>query len=222
MKKYALIVAGGSGARMGTEIPKQFLQLAGKPILMHTIEKFYSYDSAIDIIVVLAENQITYWENIIDKTGFNVPHYTTMGGSERFYSVQNGLRMINNPSLVAIHDAVRPLVSVETIKRCFESASLYGNAIPVTSPSDSIRLLTDMGNRPLNRESVKLIQTPQVFDSELIKRAYNQKYSPDFTDDASVLEKAGEKIILVEGNPQNIKITNAVDLTIAEKLFSST
>jgi 2-C-methyl-D-erythritol 4-phosphate cytidylyltransferase len=126
MKKYAIIVAGGSGTRMGFDIPKQFLNLAGRPILMHTIEKFYSFDTEIEIIVVLAANQVTYWENLIDEIGFNIPHVIAMGGTERFHSVKNGLSHIGFPSLVAIHDAVRPLVSVDTIKTCFETAAIYG------------------------------------------------------------------------------------------------
>jgi 2-C-methyl-D-erythritol 4-phosphate cytidylyltransferase len=221
MKKYALIVAGGAGTRMGKDIPKQFLHLAGRPILMHTIEKFYSYDTGIEIIVVLGASHISYWESMIDEIGFDIPHKTTVGGAERFHSVKNGLLLVSSPSLVAIHDAVRPLVSVETIKRCFEAAAIYGNAIPAISPSDSLRILTEKGNRPLNRELIKLIQTPQVFDSELILKAYKQEYSPAFTDDASVLEKAGEKILLVEGNPQNIKITTSIDLIVAGELLSS-
>jgi 2-C-methyl-D-erythritol 4-phosphate cytidylyltransferase len=222
MKKYALIVAGGSGIRMGFNKPKQFLHLAGKPVLMHTIEKFYSFDSQIEIIVILAKSQIVYWEKLIKEFSFDVPHKTVAGGAERFYSVKNGLSFVIPPSLVAIHDGVRPLISIETIKSCFETASLYGNSVPSISPSDSLRIITDKGNRPLNREFIKLIQTPQVFDSERIIRAYNQEYSIEFTDDASVFEKSGEKIILVEGNPHNIKITTPVDLIIAEELFSST
>jgi 2-C-methyl-D-erythritol 4-phosphate cytidylyltransferase len=221
MKKYAIIVAGGAGTRMGTDIPKQFLHLAGRPILMHTIEKFYSYDTAIEIIVVLARRQISYWERMIDEIGFDIPHNTTIGGAERFHSVKQGLSLVTPPSFVAIHDAVRPLVDIETIKRCFDSAGLYGNAVPAISPSDSLRIMTEKGNRPLNRELIKIIQTPQVFDSELILKAYNQDYNEGFTDDASVLEKTGEKIILVDGNPENIKITTPVDMIIAEELISN-
>lgn len=221
MKKYALIVAGGAGSRMGLNIPKQFLNLAGKPILMHTIEKFNSFDNKIEIIVVLAENQIVYWTSLVKDSGFKIPHKTVAGGSERFYSVKNGLSLITVPSYVAIHDGVRPLVTLETIRKCFESAAIYGNSIPAISPSDSLRLLTEKGSRPLNRQLVKLIQTPQVFESERIIRAYDQEYSNDFTDDASVLEKTGEKIILVEGTPHNIKITTPADLIIAEELIAS-
>jgi 2-C-methyl-D-erythritol 4-phosphate cytidylyltransferase len=222
MKKYALIVAGGSGSRMGSDVPKQFLHLAGKPILMHTIAKFFSFDNEIKIIVVLPENLIISWKNIVKEFGFNIPHKTIAGGAERFHSVKNGLSFVSAPSVVAIHDGVRPLVSVKTIEKCFETALIQGNSVPAISPSDSLRIVTEKGNEPLNRECIKLIQTPQVFDSERIKIAYNQEFNPGFTDDASVLEKAGEKIVLVEGDPHNIKITTPIDLIIAEELFSFT
>ena len=219
MVKYALIVAGGSGIRMGQDIPKQFLHLAGRPILMHTIEKFYAYDNEINIIVVLAESQIIYWENLVEEFAFTIPHKTVVGGSERFYSVKNGLSYISTPSVVAIHDGVRPLVSLETISRCFEAAMVYGNSVPAVAPSDSLRIVTDKGSKPVNREAIRLIQTPQVFDTEKIQTAYNQKFNPAFTDDATVFEKTGEKIVLVEGNVQNIKITTPLDLILAEELM---
>ena len=222
MKKYAIIVAGGSGTRMGFDIPKQFLHLAGRPILMHTIEKFYSFDPEIEIIVILPAKHVTYWENLIDEIGFDIPHVTAWGEQKDFIQLKTGWLLLSTPSFVAIHDAVRPLVSVETIKTCFETVAIYGNAIPAISPSDSLRMITEKGNIPLNRELIKLIQTPQVFDSERIIKAYNQTYSPEFTDDASVLEKTGEKIVLVEGNRENIKITTPIDLIIAEELLSST
>lgn len=221
MKKFALIVAGGSGIRMGKEIPKQFLSLAGKPILMHTIEKFFAYDAEIEIIVVLGAKHLALWKKIIDESDFKIPHKTIEGGSERFYSVKNGLTMVTTPSLVAIHDAVRPLVNIETITKCFETAAIYGNSIPAISPADSVRILTEKGNRQVSRDFVKLIQTPQVFNSELIIKAYEQEFSNEFTDDASVIEKAGEKIVLVDGNPHNIKITTPLDLHIAEQFISS-
>jgi 2-C-methyl-D-erythritol 4-phosphate cytidylyltransferase len=219
MNKHALIVAGGSGIRMGQDIPKQFLHLAGKPILMHTIEKFYEYDNEINIVVVLPGSQIIYWENLVDEFSFTIPHKTAIGGTERFYSVKNGLSYISAPSVVAIHDGVRPLVSIETINRCFEAAMIYGNSVPVVTPSDSLRIVTNKGSKPVNRELIKLIQTPQVFDTNKIQTAYNQKFNPAFTDDATVLEKTGEKIVLVEGNVQNIKITTPLDLLMAEELM---
>ena len=219
MKLYALIVAGGIGERMKSEIPKQFIEIAGKPILMHTIERFLDFDESIEIIVVLPENQLRFWSDLQKKYSFSVPHTLVKGGESRFYSVKNGLEFFDEPGLVAIHDGVRPFVSIETIKRCFETAERLGNAIPVISPSDSLRMITENGNEPVDRTKIKLIQTPQVFRTDLIRNAYRQDYLREFTDDAMVLERTGEKINLVEGNRENIKITNPEDLLIAGGLL---
>jgi len=219
MKLYALIVAGGTGERMKSEIPKQFIEIAGKPILMHTINKFREFYNSIDIIVVLPENQLRFWSDLQKKYSFSVPHTLVKGGESRFYSVKNGLEFIDEPGLVAIHDGVRPFVSIETIKRCFEAAGKLGNAIPVISPSDSLRMVTENGNETVDRTKIKLIQTPQVFRTDIIIEAYRQDYLPEFTDDAMVLERTGEKINLVEGNRENIKITNPEDLGIASALL---
>jgi 2-C-methyl-D-erythritol 4-phosphate cytidylyltransferase len=219
MDLYVVIVAGGSGKRMGADIPKQFLNLAGRPVLMHTIERFKSFNDAIEIITVLPENQLRYWVDLQKKHSFDVSHTLVKGGLHRFISVKNGLKFVNTPSLVAIHDGVRPFVTVDTIKRCFETAEKLGNAIPAVSPSDSLRMLTDKGSIPLNRMHVKQIQTPQVFNAELIKKAYLQEYITEFTDDATVLEKMGEKINMVDGNRENIKITNPEDLLISSALL---
>jgi len=220
MKLYVVIVAGGSGKRMKTDLPKQFLELAGKPVLMHTLEKFKSFDNSIEIITVLPENQLRFWADLQKKYSFNIPHTLVKGGKTRFYSVRNGLEFVDDPGLVAIHDGVRPFVSIDTIKRCFETAEKYGNAIPVVSPADSLRMVTNQGSVPVNRLQVKQVQTPQVFDARLIKKAYLQDYIPEFTDDATVLEKTGEKINMVEGNRENIKITNPEDLFIARTLYT--
>ena len=219
MKLYALIVAGGTGERMKSEIPKQFIEIAGKPILMHTINRFREFYNSIEIIVVLPENQLRFWSDLQKKYSFSVPHTLVKGGESRFYSVKNGLEFIDEPGLVAIHDGVRPFVSIGTIKRCFETAERLGNAIPVISPSDSLRMITENGNEPVDRTKIKLIQTPQVFRTDLIIEAYRQDYLPEFTDDAMVLERTGEKINLVEGNRENIKITNPEDLLIAGALL---
>jgi 2-C-methyl-D-erythritol 4-phosphate cytidylyltransferase len=219
MDLYVVIVAGGSGKRMGADIPKQFLNLAGRPVLMHTIERFKSFNDAIEIITVLPENQLRYWVDLQKKHSFDVQHTLVKGGLHRFISVKNGLKFVNTPSLVAIHDGVRPFVTVDTIKRCFETAEKLGNAIPAVSPSDSLRIMTDKGSMPLNRMHVKQIQTPQVFNAELIKKAYLQEYITEFTDDATVLEKMGEKINMVDGNRENIKITNPEDLLISSALL---
>ena len=219
MKLYAVIVAGGAGKRMGSELPKQYLELAGKPVLMHTLEKFKSFDESIEIITVLPENQLRFWTELQKKYKFDVPHTLVKGGSSRFFSVRNGLKFVDLPGLVAIHDGVRPFVSDETIKRCFETAEKLGNAIPVISPIDTLRMVTETGNKPINRLQVKQVQTPQVFRTEIIKQAYRQTYIPEFTDDASVVEKTGISINLVEGNRENIKITNPEDLIISKALF---
>ncbi|NLJ43251.1 MAG: 2-C-methyl-D-erythritol 4-phosphate cytidylyltransferase, partial [Bacteroidales bacterium] len=198
-----------------------FLELAGKPVLMHTIEKFRKFESSIRIIVVLPEDHIGLWHELTDKYSFPVSHNIVSGGATRFESVKNGLQLIKSRGYVAIHDGVRPLVSRDTILRCFTEAERYGNAVPVSSPADSLRLITDQGNIPVNRHHLRLIQTPQVFDTELIIKAYQQEYSPEFTDDATLLEKTGESIRLVEGNRENIKITNPVDLIVAEALMQT-
>jgi 2-C-methyl-D-erythritol 4-phosphate cytidylyltransferase len=221
MDLYVVVVAGGTGKRMGADIPKQFLGLAGRPVLMHTIERFKTFNDSIEIITVLPENQLRYWVDLQKKHSFEVPHTLVKGGLHRFISVKNGLKFVNTPSLVAIHDGVRPFVSIDTIKRCFEVAEKLGNAVPAVSPADSLRILTDKGNMPLNRTHVKQIQTPQVFSAELIKKAYQQEYVSDFTDDATVLEKMGEKINIVEGNRENIKITNPEDLLISSALLNT-
>jgi len=221
MDLYALIVAGGSGRRMESDIPKQFLELNGRPVLMHTIERFKNYNDAIEIIAVLPEDQLRYWADLQKKYSFEIPHTLVKGGSDRFFSVRNGLKFVCGTGLVAIHDGVRPLVSTETIRRCFETAEKYGNAIPVISPADSLRMETDQGSIPVNRQFIKQVQTPQVFNIDLIKKAYLQEFCPDFTDDSTVVEKTGERIILVEGNRENIKITNPVDLLIASTLCHS-
>jgi len=219
MDMYVVIVAGGSGKRMGAEIPKQFLELAGRPVLMHTIERFKAFNDAIEIITVLPENQLRHWIKKKKKYSFTIPQTLVKGGLHRFFSVKNGLRFVNIPGLVAIHDGVRPFVSIDTIKRCFETAEKLGNAIPSVSPTESLRILTNKGSQPVNRLDVKQIQTPQVFNAELIKKAYLQEYKPGFTDDATVLENSGEKINLIDGNRENIKITNPEDLLISTALL---
>jgi 2-C-methyl-D-erythritol 4-phosphate cytidylyltransferase len=219
MKLYVVIVAGGSGKRMGAEIPKQFLELAGRPVLMHTIERFKTFNEEIEIITVLPENQLLHWVELQKKHSFSVSHTLVKGGSHRFISVRNGLKFVSDNSLVAIHDGVRPFVSIETIRRCFETADKLGNAIPVISPTESLRIITDQGSVPINRQHIKQIQTPQVFNAGLIKKAYLQEYRTEFTDDATVLEKTGERINLVDGNRENIKITNPEDLLISTALL---
>lgn len=219
MKLYAVIVAGGSGKRMGAEMPKQYLELAGKPLLMRTLERFKAFDESIELITVLPENQLRFWADLQKKYSFNIPHTLVKGGRARFFSVRNGLKFVDVPGLVAIHDGVRPFVSIETIKRCFDVAGKTGNAIPVIPPIDALRTISDKGSTPINRLIVRQVQTPQVFNAALIKKAYLQEYRTEFTDDATVLENTGEKINLVEGNRENIKITTPEDLIISNALL---
>jgi len=219
--KIVLIVAGGKGERMQADIPKQFIEIQGKPILMHTLEAFLRYDSSIQLIVVLPSMQIEYWNELCKKHAFNHPHQIVAGGQTRFQSVKNGLDAVQVPALVAVHDGVRPLVSVETIARCFDKAAENGAAIPVIDLIDSIRQTTKTGSQSVDRSAYKLVQTPQVFESELLKKAYKQDFSPLFTDDASVMEAMGINIQLVEGNRENIKITTEFDLRIAEALVGT-
>ncbi|MGD0340105.1 MAG: 2-C-methyl-D-erythritol 4-phosphate cytidylyltransferase [Bacteroidales bacterium] len=219
MKLYAVIVAGGHGKRMGSELPKQYLELAGKPVLMRTLERFKAFDESIELITVLPENQLRFWAELQKKYSFDIPHTIVKGGKARFYSVRNGLNFVDVPGLVAIHDGVRPFVSIDTIKSCFQTAEKLGNAIPVISPTESMRMVTETGSVPVNRLNIKIVQTPQVFSAEIIKKAYRQDYLPGFTDDATVLEKTGVKINLIEGNRENIKITTPEDLVISSALL---
>ena len=215
-KKYAIIVAGGSGTRMGADIPKQFLLLKEQPVLMYTIQNFFNYDSSIEIIVALPKEQFSYWSDLVLKHRFNVVHKVVAGGQSRFHSVKNALAEVDKEGLVAIHDGVRPLVTHETIERCFQMAGEKGNAIPVVDIVESIRELKGENSKAVDRSKYKAVQTPQVFKTNLIKEGYNQEFSPFFTDDASLVEAMGHTIFLTEGNRENIKITTKSDLVIAE------
>jgi len=219
--RIVLIVAGGKGLRMQADIPKQFIELQGKPILMHTLEAFYRHDASMQLILVLPAAQISLWKELCAQHAFSLPHEIVAGGDNRFLSVRNGLDAVRTDGLVAVHDGVRPLVSAETIARCFDEAGKNGTAVPVIDLVDSIRQLTENGSRSVDRTAYKLVQTPQVFDSEILKRAFRQDFSPLFTDDASVVETLGTKIRLVEGNRENIKITTGFDLELAETLLRS-
>lgn len=220
-KKYALIVAGGKGNRMQTEIPKQFLLVLGKPILMHTLETFYNYDSKIECILVLPEHQIAYWKSLCEEYNFTLPHIIVTGGSERFYSVLSGLDCIHESGLVAIHDGVRPLVSKELIERGFETAEKYGSAIPIVDSIDSLRNVTGDSNFSIDRSSIKRVQTPQIFDCDQIKQAYKLGFEKSLTDDASVWEKAGKTISCYQGDEKNIKITTQIDIVLAEAILKN-
>ena len=222
MPNYAIIVAGGKGERMGQHIPKQFLEIASKPILMHTIEKFHNTFPELKIILALPENQFDYWEELCYKYGFTkIPHQIVAGGKTRFDSVKNALKLITEKGIVAIHDGVRPLVSAITIKNCFSQAELSGTAVTVVDVVDSLRFVSkqDNTNKAVARSCYKSVQTPQCFTSEIILKAYQQAFDESFTDDASVVEKLGYKINLVEGNIENIKITSPMDIVLVDVLM---
>ena len=214
MKKYIIIVAGGKGLRMGAEIPKQFLILNDKPVLMHTIDAFYNYDPSIKIILVLPEEQQDYWTELCEKFDFKINHQTVSGGETRFHSVRNGLSIAPEKDvIIGIHDGVRPLVSKDVISRCFDKAAEKGVAFPVVPVVETLRKKTGTGSIIVNRADYCLVQTPQVFNSEIIKKAYQQDFSDKFTDDVSVVESLNEyPIYEVEGASENIKITTPIDL----------
>lgn len=214
-----IIVAGGSGTRMKNVQPKQFIILNDKPILMHTIERFHHYDKEMQIIVVLAEDHISLWQNLCDKYHFTIPHTIALGGKERFYSVKNGLAKVDpNTSIVAIHDGVRPIISYELINNCICTAAKFGSAIPTTAVIDSLRKIDGESgdSNAVERSLYRNVQTPQCFKYDIISRAYNEDYSPFFTDDASVVENINEHITLCDGDYDNIKITTPNDLILAE------
>lgn len=219
-KRYAIIVAGGSGIRMGTDKPKQFIEVNGLPILMYTLLRFDSLTAKPEIILVLPEQHVKFWKELCQNHSFQVPHTIAYGGSTRFQSVKNGLNLVESRnSLVAIHDGVRPLVSVKVIESCYAMAAEKGSAIPVISPVESIRISKEGKTESFPREKVMLVQTPQTFKTGIIKDCYQIPYSPDFTDDASVVEANGIEIFTVEGNRENIKITTPSDLIMAKTLL---
>jgi 2-C-methyl-D-erythritol 4-phosphate cytidylyltransferase len=220
LKKTAIIVAGGNGSRMQIDLPKQFLELKGKPILMHSIACFTKYDAQIELILVIPASQIEKWKQLCDKHHFNINHQIVAGGETRFHSVKNGLEK-STGDLIAVHDGVRPLVSQETINNVFLEAEKSGAAIPCLEVSDTIRMMDkEGGSHTLERNTLKSIQTPQCFKQGWMKQAFDTEYQSIFTDCASVIEAAGFSVQLVKGNPENIKITIHQDLAIAKLLMS--
>lgn len=215
---YIIIVAGGKGLRMGGEIPKQFLPIGGKPILMHTIERFRAYSDTLDIILVLPKAQQQYWLELCKQYDFHVAYQMTDGGETRFHSVQHGLALIPDDAegVVGIHDGVRPFPSIDVIRNCYETARTEKAVIPVIPVVETLRHISE-GTKP--RNEYRLVQTPQTFDIQLLKAANRQPYNDNFTDDASVVEAFGHAITLVEGNRENIKITTPYDLRVAEVLL---
>ena len=221
MQKFAIIVAGGSGSRFGSTIPKQFSQLAGKPVLMHSIEAFYEFDNGIRIIVVLPSEYIALWNDLCKSHGFAIPHSIVEGGQSRFQSVKNALCAIaETEGIIAVHDGARPLVSKRMIADGFNLALSCGSAIPQIPVTDSIRKLDRNGSHIVDRDSIVAVQTPQIFNLKILKSAYATNFSPIFTDDASVVEYAGTAVSLYDGDNENIKITHPIDLKIAELILS--
>lgn len=221
MTQYALIVAGGKGLRMGSDLPKQFLPIGGKPVLMRTLEAFYTYNPDIQLILVLPHAQQEYWEQLCRKYHFLLPHVIADGGETRFHSVKNGLAFVKSPGLVGVHDGVRPFVSREVIANCYRLALEEKAVIPVIDIVETVRYLEGEKSITVDRNNYKLVQTPQVFDVDLLKQAYELDYISSFTDDASVVEALGVAVHLAAGNRENIKITTPFDLKIAATLLDS-
>ena len=221
MDKIGIVVtAGGSGKRMGSQLPKQFIEVGGSPILLRTLSKLSAIANS-ELVLVLPNEWIAYWTKLCKQHNCTVKHKVVEGGEERFFSVRNGIEALGEVDYVAIHDGVRPFVSGELFDRIFQAAKEFGAAIPAIKPVDSMREILESGeNKIADRNRFMMVQTPQIFRSEIIRRAYEQPYSARFTDDASVVESCGHKITLVEGERQNIKITTEDDLLLAEFIIT--
>lgn len=220
IQRHLIVVAGGTGSRMGMDLPKQFLLLRGRPILVHTLEQFHSWDPNLNIVVVLHPEFVDFWSDLCREHHLLVPHSTVAGGETRFHSVANGLaRLQGDQGLVGVHDAVRPLVSHEVISRCFREAEKHGAAVPVVPVVDSLRRMHPDRSEVVDRSEYRKVQTPQCFQLEVLRSAFEQLYSKGFTDDASVVEAAGVKVSWVDGNVENVKITSPMDLAVAEALL---
>jgi len=222
VRDYIIVVAGGKGLRMGSDIPKQFLPIGGKPVLMRTLERFREYSDDLQIILVLPEAQQEYWQELCKKYDFKVEYLLANGGQTRFHSVQNGLALVpdNAEGVVGIHDGVRPFPSIGVIRNCYETARIAKAVIPVIPVVETVRHLNNDDSMTVPRNEYRLVQTPQTFDIQLLKAANHQPYNDGFTDDASVVESYGHKITLVEGNRENIKITTPYDITVAEAIIN--
>jgi len=238
MKKYAIIVAGGKGLRMGGDLPKQFIPVEGRPVLMRTLDTFHACDPSIQLILVLPPDHQPYWQELCREYGFRVPHRIADGGATRFHSVQSGLALVGEPdALVAVHDGVRPFVSHEVIGRCYAEAEAHGAVVPVVAVVETVRQLVSgdseageprhpeaiVNSRSVTvpRDAYRLVQTPQTFRAALLRRAYEQPYRDAFTDDASVVEALGCAVSLVDGNRENIKLTTPFDLIVAKALVEN-
>jgi 2-C-methyl-D-erythritol 4-phosphate cytidylyltransferase len=221
MKKTAIIVAGGTGQRMGANLPKQFLAIEGKPILLHTVSQFVAAFDDINFVIVLPADYIQEGKDLIATSGLTQQFQFVIGGDTRFQSVKNGLAPVAPDGIVFVHDAVRCLLTPALIQRCYDQAMMKGSAIPAVSSTDSIRVLESEKHHVVNREKVMMIQTPQTFNAALLIKAFEQAYQPAFTDEANVLEASGEEVFLIEGEYENIKITRPLDLAIANYILSN-
>ena len=238
MNRFVIIVAGGKGLRMGGELPKQFIPIEGRPVLMRTLDTFHACDSSIQIILVLPRDHQEYWRELCALYSFTVPHRIADGGATRFHSVQSGLALVDAPeALVAVHDGVRPFVSHEVISRCYADAEAHGAVVPVIPVVETVRqlireeeaegearhleVIVNSKSVTVDRNAYRLVQTPQTFRATLLRRAYKQPYTDTFTDDASVVEALGEAVTLVDGNRENIKLTTPFDLIVAKALIDS-
>lgn len=221
MKKYAVIVAGGKGVRMGSAVPKQFLPLNGHPILYHTIKAFADAYADMHIILVLPQDQLSYAQMVLQSFPDRIDMTIVAGGETRYHSVQNGLKATEPDSIIFVHDGVRPLVTKELIQRCYEQAAEKGSAIPAIAVADSMRIIEDDDSRPVDREQMRIIQTPQTFRSDIILPAFEQEYQASFTDEATVVEAYGDVVHLVEGERSNIKVTTPEDMIVAEALLKA-
>jgi len=222
VKKAVIIVAAGSGTRMGGEMPKQYLQLQGRPLIVHTLERFQRFDPEMKLVVVLAPTHKELWEQMASSYELARGVILALGGSTRYDSVKSGLKQIDKETLIGIHDAARPLVSQDTLIRCYDAALSKGSGIPVVEMDESVRMLdAEGGSVHMDRSSLKRVQTPQVFRSDRIKQAYQQDYKSAFTDDASVYETVYGAPTLVEGNKENIKLTTPADMQLAQLLIDS-
>lgn len=216
MKKHSIIVAGGTGSRMKDEVPKQFMLINGKPVILYSIEAFYAYDTSVQIILVIHPDYLNYWNQMCEKIKISVPFKIVTGGKTRFDSVKNGLKLIEEDGLIAIHDAARPVITNEFIRNLFSEAEKYGSAMPGIPLNDTIRVIEGNTSRQIDRTFLRAMQTPQVYKVSELKKAYDQPFQPLFTDDASVMQSAGFNLHLVEGLAVNIKITNPGDMVMAE------
>jgi 2-C-methyl-D-erythritol 4-phosphate cytidylyltransferase len=219
--KYAVIVAGGKGVRMGAAVPKQFLPLLGKPLLCYAIQAFAETIPDIRIILVLPEDQLSSAETVLRSYLGGIDVTVVAGGETRYHSVQNGLKKVNDDGVVFVHDGARPLIQADLIKRCYTQASEIGSAIPAIEVMESVRIIEDGYPQPVNREQLRVVQTPQTFKTGIILPAFEQAYRPEFTDEATVVEAYGTKIQLVEGAYENIKVTTPADMIIAEALLNT-